>query len=40
MVVNACYWALGLEKKIDGSRSVEFSAPFKPSPIGVRRAAQ
>jgi len=40
MVVNACYWAVGLEKKIDISRSVEFAAPFKPSPIGVRRAAQ
>ena len=40
MVVNACYWAMGMEKKIDGSRSVEFAAAFKPSPIGVRRAAQ
>jgi hypothetical protein len=40
MLVNACYWALGLEKKIDGKRSVEFVAPFQPSPIGVRRAAQ
>jgi len=40
MMVNACYWAIGLEKKIDATSSVEFVEPFKPSPIGVRRAAQ
>jgi hypothetical protein len=40
MVVNACYWAMRLEKQVDGSRSVDFVAPFKPSPIGVRRTAQ
>jgi hypothetical protein len=37
MLVNACYWALGLEKKISATASVEFTAPFEPHPIGVRR---
>jgi Trehalose utilisation len=37
MVVNACYWAVGLEKKISATSSVEFAAPFEPHPIGVRR---
>jgi hypothetical protein len=36
MVVNACYWAAGLEKKISATRSVEFVAPYNPHPIGVR----
>jgi len=40
MVVNACYWAIGLEKQINGSRSVDFAVPFNPSPIGVRRLTQ
>jgi type 1 glutamine amidotransferase len=39
MIVNACYWAVGLEKKISGTSNVEFVAPFAPHPIGVRRAA-
>jgi hypothetical protein len=39
MVVNACYWAAGLEKKISATRSVEFAAPYNPDPIGERRAA-
>jgi type 1 glutamine amidotransferase len=38
MVVNACYWAAGLEKKISATRSVEFAAPYDPHPIGERRA--
>ena len=38
MVVNACYWAVGLEKKISDTSSVEFVAPYDPHPIGVRRA--
>jgi hypothetical protein len=39
MMVNACYWAAGLEKKISPTSSVEFVAPYNPSPIGVRRTA-
>ena len=37
MVVNACYWGVGLEKKISPSGSVAFAAPFEPHAIGVRR---
>jgi type 1 glutamine amidotransferase len=39
MMVNACYWAVGLEKKISATRSVEFVAPYNPHPIGVRGVA-
>jgi type 1 glutamine amidotransferase len=39
MVVNACYWAAGLEKKISATRSVEFVVPYNPHPIGVRSTA-
>jgi hypothetical protein len=37
MLVNACYWAVGLEKKISATASVEFVGPFDPHPIGVRK---
>jgi hypothetical protein len=37
MLVNACYWAVGLEKRISPTASVEFAGPFDPHPIGVRR---
>jgi type 1 glutamine amidotransferase len=39
MMVNACYWAVGLEKKISAVGSVEFAAAYNPHPIGVRRTA-
>jgi hypothetical protein len=39
MTINACYWAVGLEKKISTTGSVEFVAPYNPHPIGVRRTA-
>jgi type 1 glutamine amidotransferase len=39
MIVNACYWSVGLEKKISGTSSVEFVAPYAPHAIGVRRDA-
>lgn len=34
MLVNACYWALGLEKKIDPASNVDFVGPYNPNPIG------
>jgi hypothetical protein len=34
MVVNACYWAMGLEKKILATSSIAFAAPYNPNPIG------
>ncbi len=34
LVVNACYWALGMEKRISAKSSVDFVGPFNPSEIG------
>jgi type 1 glutamine amidotransferase len=36
MLVNACYWALGMEAKIPARAKVNFVAPYSPSPIGFR----
>src|SRR5579862_7242848 len=35
MVVNACYWAMGMEKKISAKSRVEFAAAYNPNPIGL-----
>jgi len=35
MLVNACYWALGMEKRISAKSSVEFTGPYSPNPIGM-----
>ncbi len=35
MLVNACYWALGMEDQIDPSRSVDLVGSYEPPPIGV-----
>ena len=35
MLVNAAYWAMGLEDKIDGKRSVDLVGTFAPSPFKV-----
>ncbi len=37
LVVNACYWALGMEKKISPKASVEFMEPYTPSAIGLKK---
>jgi hypothetical protein len=37
MMVNACYWAVGMEKKISATGNVAFAGSFDPHPIGVRR---
>lgn len=34
LLVNACYWALGLEKKIRADSNVDFVGAYEPSPIG------
>ena len=39
MIVNACYWAVGLEKKISTGRSVEFVTPYNPHAIGMPRTS-
>jgi hypothetical protein len=36
ILVNACYWALGMEAKIPARAKVDFVAPYSPSPIGFR----
>ena len=37
LLANACYWALGMEDRIDARRSVEFTTPYNPSPIGMAK---
>ncbi len=37
MMVNACYWAPGMEAKIPARAKVDFVAPYSPSPIGFRK---
>lgn len=37
MVVNACYWATGLEKRISPKASVALAAPYNPNPIGLHK---
>ncbi len=34
MMVNACYWAMGMEKRIDATRGVGLPAGYDPNPIG------
>ena len=33
MIVNACYWAVGLEDKIPDKSDVEIVGTFKPTPF-------
>ena len=37
MLVNGCYWALGMEKKISPSASVDLVGAYDPNPIGVNK---
>ena len=34
LLVNACYWGLGWEDKIDGSAAVDYVGPFQPTFYG------
>jgi type 1 glutamine amidotransferase len=36
MLVNACYWAMGMEKQIAARSNVDFVGEYAPSPIGMR----
>ncbi len=40
LLVNACYWALGMEKRISPRSRVDFVGEYNPSPIGIRKRAQ
>ena len=35
MLVNACFWALGMEDKIVDNSSVDLVGEYKPNKIGV-----
>ena len=37
MLVNACYWALGMEKKIPARANVDFVGDYNPTGIGFRK---
>jgi hypothetical protein len=37
MVVNACYWALGLESQIPAASNVDIVGAFEPTPFGNNR---
>jgi hypothetical protein len=37
MLVNACYWAVGLEKKISGESNVALVGTYSPNEIGVNK---
>jgi type 1 glutamine amidotransferase len=36
LMVNACYWAMGMEKQISAGSNVDLAGEFNPSPIGMR----
>lgn len=36
MLVNACYWAMGMEKQISAESNVDLVGEYNPSPIGMR----
>jgi hypothetical protein len=35
LLVNACYWVMEMEKRIDAKRGVELPAGYSPNPIGI-----
>jgi hypothetical protein len=37
MVVNACFWALGLEDRITATLDIEPVGPYTPSPFGFNK---
>jgi hypothetical protein len=37
LVVNGCYWALGMESRIATNSNIGFAGPYNPTPIGVRK---
>jgi hypothetical protein len=39
LVVNACYWCVGLEETITPESSVEFVGPYEPLATGFDYAA-
>ncbi len=37
LLVNACYWAMGLEEQVPAKAKVDLVGPYEPNPIGVGR---
>lgn len=37
MIVNACYWAVGLEDEIPAENDVRFVSPYQPRPFGFNK---
>jgi len=37
LMVNACYWSLGMEAQIAPTTSVDFVRPYEPTPIGEQK---
>jgi hypothetical protein len=40
LMVNACYWAVGMEKRIDPRANVELVGPYDPLPFQFNGAAK
>ena len=38
LLVNACYWAAGLEEKIPAKSNVDLVGAFEPTPFGFNGA--
>jgi type 1 glutamine amidotransferase len=37
MLVNGCYWALGMERKIPATAGVDLVGPYDPNPVGINK---
>jgi hypothetical protein len=37
LLVNACYWALGMEERIPAESKVDIVGTFEPTPFGNNR---
>ena len=40
LLVNACYWALGMERRIDPRSNVQLVGTYDPLPFGFGKAAK
>jgi hypothetical protein len=40
LLVNACYWAIGLEGRIDGRSNIGLAGMYEPLPFGFGGAAK
>jgi hypothetical protein len=38
LIVNGCYWAVGLEEKIPAKSAVDLVGTFEPTPFGFKGA--